>query len=767
MSRIYFENRFINTIPMNPTSPTHYLIEGGRKILRNNCITISFSKNEIVRYNEGYGKIIGENPIIDGTIIKYYIRDLLTNDPIKDMDIYYSTIILSEDKIDKVNKVDQHKIITAAKHIKSYNNTKIINDTTLSFVLDIIVEKIGIRSNKLLDLKSRIINTKNTNLNVENIIQNPFLYIQEDWELFNFDKAIKIDELYKLNTPDNIKIDAWVYSFIHSRNTFYIPVKDFDINYLKNQYTIYKNSKVVSRQTLIDKKILVLKKIKHYEYITTQYLINLEKKIGDEFVSLFHDEKHKLIDEITYEEVIEEKIDEYINAFENEGSIPTLKPLQRLAVKNSLTKKLSIITGFPGTGKTTIVECIIWIRKKLGLDKNISICAPTGLAFKNMQSKIKQFGLNKDASGTLHKVIYSSFPYIANPNSKTDSEFDSDSDSDSEMKTVDAMFIDEVSMVDIFMFIEIIYWAKIYRFQLILIGDKNQLPSIGPGKILNSIIQSGLFNDNIIQLTEICRQENGALLDSIRKMATGNDYKNIIQQRDFDNETLLFRPIRYYKDGNIIKEESILKLIDDYNLNTYNSKFLCYNSDPTKPINVTTINSILQNKFNPDSLVKIKCPSWKTISFKEKDHIILKHNETQTSRIFDKKKNEYISKKEYRANGDEAVIMRYDEEKQTVILWYKDTDDSETEISVKDLYELYDLSYALTIHKSQGSQYDNIIFLIDNIYNLTKPVIFTGISRAKERCFIISDMPDFIEVQKREEEKISVFLQEFLETEIE
>ena len=152
---------------------------------------------------------------------------------------------------------------------------------------------------------------------------------------------------------------------------------------------------------------------------------------------------------------------------------------------------------------------------------------------------------------------------------------------------------------------------------------------------------------------------------------------------------------------------------------------------------------------------------------KIKDHIILKHNETQITKNFDIKTNEYINIKEYRANGDEAVIMKYNEEKQTVTLWYKGTDDSETEISVKDLYEFYDLSYALTIHKSQGSQYDNIIFLIDDIYYLTKPVIFTGISRAKERCFIISDMPDFIEVQKKEEEKISVFLQEFLETVIE
>jgi exodeoxyribonuclease V alpha subunit len=413
-----------------------------------------------------------------------------------------------------------------------------------------------------------------------------------------------------------------------------------------------------------------------------------------------------------------------------------------------------------------------------------------------MQSKIKQFGLNTTASGTLHKVIYSSFPYIEKPPSKKnnkndshtpsdsfcdninrihyDSYSDSDSDSDyeseydtSEMETIDTMFIDEVSMVDIFMFIHIISWAKKFRFQLILIGDKNQLPSIGPGKLLNSIIESGLFNDNIIQLTEICRQDNGALLDAIKKMATGNDYKNIIQQRDFDNKTLLFRPIRFYKDGNIIKEESILKLIDDYNLNTNNCKFLCYNSDPTKPINVTAINSILQKKFNADSSVTIKSPSWKTLSFKENDHIILKHNERQKSKIFDKKSNKYSDKKEYRANGDEAVILKYNEEKQTVTIWYKDTDDSETIISIKDLYELYDLSYALTIHKSQGSQYENIIFLIDNIYNLTKPVIFTGISRAKERCFIISDMTDFIEVQKKEEEKISVFLEEFLETIIE
>ena len=135
----------------------------------------------------------------------------------------------------------------------------------------------------------------------------------------------------------------------------------------------------------------------------------------------------------------------------------------------------------------------------------------------------------------------------------------------------------------------------------------------------------------------------------------------------------------------------------------------------------------------------------------------VKHNESQISKIR-KNNGTYSEEEKFRANGDEATIMNYDEQK--VSLFYEDDGDELTEISIIDLYELYDLSYALTIHKSQGSQYENIVLILDKIYNVTKPALFTAISRAAERCFIFAkDKNEIISLQYKEEtNKVSLFL---------
>ena len=788
MPKIFYDGKIINTISMNPSSSTHYLIEGMKKIKKTECLVIPFEKTDIVKYDNGYYQIT-DDAKINNNKIYYSISNLLKKKDHSKIK-HYETLILRKKEflnnnniintlcnkineeiknirkeIEKEKEKDEKKIVESNKlielnksisieikkyatHINSYNNCWMIRTKfeSIDFVMDLFKE-IKLSCNKIDEIKNRIYFTKNVKYEINNIIINPFEFIEEDWQLFNYNKALSIETIYEIESSDEIRRNAWFYSFIHSVNTFYIPINDFEINYNHNTCTIYKNSKKVNVQTLIENNIFCLKIINGKEYITTKFLMNYEKSLGDLFLELFHDKNTE------YEKILDIDIDEYIEEYQQLPGKNVLNEYQRNAVKTCLLKKLSVITGFPGTGKTTIVDCILYILKKLGL-KNISLCAPTGKAYNNMNKKTKQYDINKYNCGTLHKVIYTSFNDVEN---SSDSGSDSDSD---DTPNIEFVFIDEISMVDIFMFKNLLLRAKTFGFQLILIGDKNQLPSVGPGTILKNIIESGIFLDNTTTLTEICRQSDGSLVNVIKKLAN----KDLFSIKDFDGNTLKFIPLYHYKDKENYIQNKIVSFNHDNHLDYNNTKYLVYDNKT-----VTILNNILQIQFN-ENLSEITPPPYSTHSkqiFKVKDRIILKHNETQTSRIIN---NDDSIKEEgkYRANGDEATIYSYDNSKKIVSLFYEGDGDELTEISVTDLYELYDLSYCLTIHKSQGSQYENIVLILDNSYNMTKNALFTAISRAEKKCFIFArDKNDIISIQYKEESnKISLFLEEFNDYEL-
>ena len=126
-------------------------------------------------------------------------------------------------------------------------------------------------------------------------------------------------------------------------------------------------------------------------------------------------------------------------------------------------------------------------------------------------------------------------------------------------------------------------------------------------------------------------------------------------------------------------------------------------------------------------------------------------------------------KMEYRANGDEARIISCDYEEDIVDIQYLEDGDTEftNKITISELHELYVLSNALTVHKSQGSQYKNIIFMMGTSFRLTKKLLFTAISRAQEKCFIISEPTELVTAQLQNSSNISLFLREFIEYQFE
>jgi exodeoxyribonuclease V alpha subunit len=681
-------------------------------------------------------------------------------------------------KIKIIDKKLHEKIISYLKFLDRYNNTifyllkkkglyEALNTNNVEEDIQLYFGRCKLKINDLNKIERALKKTQCTALQLKNITKYPFDFITEEYQLISFTRADSICEEFKLTIDFKIKCMAWSYDlFIKVNNAFYIP----RWKYMSDFNKFCKNKAVDATQYLpfIEKNIID-KTIDGNVYKTTQYLLNREKEITDLTMDLFYDQEYDITrDKINFE------IDEYEREREkiekknkpDKESLFKLEPEQRKSVICSILNKLSIITGPPGTGKTEIIKCINYCLYNLYNKENniigntittdasdsasasdddhvdddntfikassISLIAPTGLAFINMKNSQQLKHYNKKISGTCHKILYDTFENIK----KHVYECNCVNNDCKYRYKLKLIIVDEVSMVDIFIYYEILKMCEYFDARLILIGDVNQLASIGPGTVLKNLISSNCFDVEVLK--KIKRQNGGGLVNVIKKMN-----KNIeINENCFKDHTIELRRINDFVNEETINAESLLKLIDDNILTKGKTKFITYFKDPKYIFNTHALNNILQEKYNPNS---------------DEIHSKNKYDNKYTFRIGDsivRTENDYSSEK-MRANGEEAVIMDYDGKKVTIEY---DTDESilekREEIFVDDLYDNFALNYAITIHKSQGSQYTNVVLFLEPSQTfMSKSALYTAISRAKERCIIIADIADFKKCQKNSDDK--------------
>jgi exodeoxyribonuclease V alpha subunit len=499
-------------------------------------------------------------------------------------------------------------------------------------------------------------------------------------------------------------------------------------------------------------KTIIDKEINGHIYKTTLYLLNLEIKLTDLIIRLYYEEEkeEKSIDQLLINLIIKYETMNHIQ-FEIE---------QKEAILNAIQYNFSIITGPPGSGKTEIIKCINYIFYNLYKNnkgsfspKNISLIAPTGLAFVNMSRTQQSIHYNDVISGTCHKVLYKTL-YDCKLHiykNKYCSECDKQENECKYYNCVPKVFIvDESSMMDTFLFRDLLLNCEYYKAKLIIIGDPNQLPSIGPGIILNKIIESELFP--VVSLTKIKRQKSGQLIRNIFKMT--ND---IVTLSDFTDDTMIYLSTKSFVVNDEIKKQEIIKLIQNNNLTKENSKFISYYNEKFL-WNVINLNKLLQDIYNPKDNNEIPSTSRfiQPYIFRIGDKII-------------RCENDYSDEKNMRANGEESIILSYKNKKVVIQYSGKNDVDKPTYIDVEILYESFKLNYCTTIHKSQGSQYDNVVFIIQPGQNIIdKKSIYTAISRAREKCIIISNPLDFVKLQtNNHNDKVSIFLEESNEYTIE
>ncbi len=396
------------------------------------------------------------------------------------------------------------------------------------------------------------------------------------------------------------------------------------------------------------------------------------------------------------------EVNDSIDLFENVNKIK-MHQNQRDAVNLAVNQGVSVITGGPGTGKTTIVKCMLQIFKSLR--KSVKLLAPTGRAAKRLSEST-----GEDAS-TIHRALVVDFlgsdTFVYNQNNKL---------------PFDVVIVDEVSMVDVQLMYYLIRALK-KGTQLVLVGDKDQLPSVGAGNVLADIIASGVVQ--VCELTHIYRQgedsliiSNAHLINDCKMPMLNNKSKDFFFEEKQEPEQML---------GSVVN--LTYSRLPKY-LNIDSSKIQVLAPMKSGACGVDNLNKQLQDKINPPSLSKPELETEKVI-YRLGDRVMQITNNYEREWIKDTREQGAGV-----FNGDIGVIDHVEPNTfETTVLF---EDGRYAKYNKKDLAELT-LSYAITIHKSQGSEFDVVIIPVvaGAPMLLTKNLLYTAVTRAKKMVVLV------------------------------
>ena len=412
------------------------------------------------------------------------------------------------------------------------------------------------------------------------------------------------------------------------------------------------------------------------------------------------------------------KIEDKILKIEDKEGI-VLDDLQRQAVIESISSGLIIITGGPGTGKTTTINTIIKYFESEG--ESIALAAPTGRAAKRMSEATSY------EAKTIHRLLEIT-PNNSDNSSNIGTHFERNEDNPLEY---DVLIVDEVSMVDIFLMNALLKSVAIGT-RLILVGDINQLPSVGPGTVLKDMIDSNCFN--VVRLNKIFRQSTGSdIVVNAHKIMTNEEIDLGKKSNDF-----IF--IKQSNPEHVM--DSVISLVRE-KLPSYvkasTNELQVMTPMRKGPLGVELLNSFLQSKLNPASNSK-KEKEYDATVFREGDKVMQIKNNYQKEWFVYNEKHLPVDKGLGVYNGDTGIIKEIDMFSESFTICFDDGKVSGYEFSE---FNEIELAYAITVHKSQGSEYPAVIIPVFKgpAMLMNRNLIYTAVTRAK-KCVVLVGIPE-------------------------
>lgn len=410
-------------------------------------------------------------------------------------------------------------------------------------------------------------------------------------------------------------------------------------------------------------------------------------------------------------EIIDKRLDSMILELEDFFDIK-YNSCQLDAIKKSYMKDFLIITGGPGTGKTTIMKGIVELYRlmeKLSYEKlndKIALLAPTGRAAKRMS----------ETTGMPASTIHRFLKWSRDTNKFQVNEYN--------RSKVEFVIIDEASMIDTYLMASLLKGIS-SNCKVILVGDDHQLPSVGPGQVLHDLIESHALQ--VVELTELYRQGIDSNIISlaydIRNQSVNKDIFNVDDDLTFiecrDNEVIpnICEICNTYKDLNYKKFQILAPMYKGLN-------------------GIDAINKNVQDIFNSKSRTK-KEKVIGEFNFREDDKVI------QLTNMPDD--NVY--------NGDIGIIDRIQSSPKSEI--HIDFDGNLVKYTPANFIN-FRSAYSISIHKAQGSEFDVVVIPIVNAYNkmLYQKLIYTGVTRAKKKLYIVGDFSALIRASRNTSDDI-------------
>ena len=510
-------------------------------------------------------------------------------------------------------------------------------------------------------------------------------------------KSLGIEPISDFRIQSGIK---YVLNSFSGLGNTYMP-KDKLINEAQRVLSVDKELIEVNIYNSVLEGKIKIEKINEIEAVYSLPYYFCELGVTNKIITLSIENFQTINSDITFE----------ISSFERKNNI-VFADSQKEAILGAFENGIEIITGGPGTGKTTIIKCIIEIYENNGM--KVLLAAPTGRAAKRMTEST-----GREAK-TIHRLLEMGV---------SDNENSFFGRGEGEPLEGDVIIVDEASMIDIMLMNSLLKAIKLGT-RLIIVGDADQLPSVGPGNVLRDLIDSEFIK--VVRLKDIFRQ--------------GKESMNITNAHRINNGELPYLNKKggdFFFDNRESNEEILETILDLVNrrLPLFNSKWNKIRDfqvlSPTRKgiLGVDNLNNELQSILNPPSKDK-KERKFKDSVFREGDKVMQTKNNysLKWNRINGYGDNEGVGI----FNGDMGFIESISEENRTVTVVF----DDERRIVYDNLYvEELELAYAITIHKSQGSEFKVIITpaFMGSAFLMNRNILYTGITRAKELVVVVGN----------------------------
>ena len=600
--------------------------------------------------------------------------------------------VLGEDALDKIvsdkNVLDKIPKLNMKKKELIYNTLKKYEDSRKSVVE---LTNLGFSMNDAVEIFNHY---KDNTLKV--LEHNPYEMI-DNVKNITFNKVDEISNNLEIDKFDSRRIEACI---IYCMKEISFEYGDTYSYYYEIVSSLNKYNHTIIDNTIIDECLYNLecdlKIVKEDDKYFLESIYDSEDYIASRIMELSTRKPNNFV-----------KIDKYILELEKKSSI-TYNDIQKEAIKKSINNHITIITGGPGVGKTTIIKAILNVYKKLynlnndALYERVALLAPTGRAAKRMM----------ESTNFKAKTIHSFLKWNKEDDTFSVNEFDRDYHR--------FIIVDEASMIDNDLFCNLLKGLR-SNIKLVLVGDYNQLPSVRAGNVLRDLIDSNLVD--VVHLNYLYRQKDTSYIPVLAREIKDNDLSNFLEKKDD------------YMFLKCSMESIIPTLIDACNLaikKGYDYKRIQVMAPMYAGINgIDNLNKVLQNVFNPKSDNKREI-NYGEVTYREGDKVL------QLVNIPDS--NVY--------NGDIGIITKISDASET------ESGKKEIEIDFDGSVVRYNISslinikhgFIMSIHKSQGSEFDLVIMTICKSYKrmLYRKLIYTGITRAKRKLILIGNSDAFI-----------------------